>query len=450
MSQHDDAIARLTASDAAAAMAAGTLTSEALVRALLARIEQREPAVQAWAWMDPDLALAQARAADASPRRSPLHGIPVGIKDVIDTADMPTGYGSPIYDGHRPVGDAACVAQLREAGAVILGKTVSTEFATRHPNKTRNPHDPTRTPGGSSSGSGAAVADYMVPLALGTQTSSSIIRPAAYCGVVGCKPSLGLINRAGLKFLSESLDTLGVLSRSVADAGLLLQVLGGLAPMPARPSSAPALRIGLCRTPWWDAAEPPARAALQAAAGRLAQAGARVSEVELPAPFAGLNDAQVAMSSYEFHRALAWERQHHADRISASLTARLAGGAQVTRDRYEAARALTEQCMALIARRFSGVDLLLAPSVPGEAPGIESTGEPTFGLMWSQLGLPCLTLPAGRGPSGLPLGVQLIAPRQADAALLRDAAWVETVLAPVATAAVPMASPGADSEGVRS
>jgi Asp-tRNA(Asn)/Glu-tRNA(Gln) amidotransferase A subunit family amidase len=450
MMHDDDAIACLTATDAAAAMAARTLTSERLVRALLARIERREPAVQAWAWMDPDLALAQARAADASPRRSPLHGIPVGIKDVIDTADMPTGYGSPIYDGHRPVSDAACVAQLREAGAVILGKTVSTEFATRHPNKTRNPHDPSRTPGGSSSGSGAAVADCMVPLALGTQTSSSIIRPAAYCGVVGCKPSLGLINRAGLKFLSESLDTLGVLSRSVADAGLLLQVLGGLAPLPARPSSAPALRIGLCRTPWWDAAEAPARAALQAAAGRLAQAGARVSEVELPAPFAGLNDAQVAMSSHEFHRALAWERQHHPDRISASLTARLAGGAKVTRDRYEAARALTEQCMALIARTFSGVDLLLAPSVPGEAPGIESTGEPTFGLMWSQLGLPCLTLPAGRGPSGLPLGVQLIAPRQADAALLRDAAWVETVLAPVATAAVPVVSPGADSEGVRS
>jgi len=443
MMQDDDAIARLTATDAAAAMAAGTLTSERLVRALLARIARREPLVQAWAWLDPDLALAQARAADAAPRRSPLHGVPVGIKDVIDTADMPTGYGSPIYDGHRPVADAACVAQLREAGAVILGKTVSTEFATRHPNRTRNPHDLSRTPGGSSSGSGAAVADFMVPLALGTQTSSSIIRPAAYCGVIGSKPSLGLINRAGLKFLSESLDTLGVLSRSVADTALLLETLSGLAPAPSRGEGAPRLRIGLCRTPWWEAAEPPARAALESAAARLQSAGALLTDVELPGPFADLNDAQIALSSYEFYRALAWERQHHAAKISASLTARLAGGAQVTRARYEAARALTEQCSALIAHRFARVDLLLAPSVPGEAPGIESTGEPTFGLMWSQLGLPCLSLPAGRGPNGLPLGVQLIAARHADAALLRDAAWVESVLAPQADAVIPVSAGGA-------
>src|SRR3990170_2418583 len=229
-----DALNKLSATEVAARIAAGKLKSEALVAACLERVSQREADVQAWAAIDPGAALAQARARDQEPRRTRLHGIPVGVKDVFDTADLPTEYGSPIYRGNRTACDAACVAQVRELGGVILGKTVTTEFATRHPNKTRNPQNPRHTPGGSSQGSAAAVADCMVPIAFGTQTSSSIIRPAAFCGVIGYKPTFNLINRAGLKFLSESLDTIGTLTRTVADAALIIEELAGL---PAAPFS---------------------------------------------------------------------------------------------------------------------------------------------------------------------------------------------------------------------
>ncbi len=421
----------LTAVQASQAMAEGRLTSEALVSSCLERIAAREEDVRAWAFIDPAQALAQARAADAlrakGGARSPLHGMPVGIKDVIDTYDMPTEYGSPIYAGHRPAADAACVSLIRELGGVILGKTVSTEFATRHPNKTRNPHSPLHTPGGSSSGSGASVADFMVPLALGTQTSSSIIRPAAYCGVVGYKPTFGLINRAGLKFLSESLDTLGVVSRTVADAALLTESLTGLA-LDATPSSS-APRIGVCRTPWWDKADAATQALIDSSAARFAAAGAKVSSVALEPAFDRMNEIQIAFSSYEFFRALTHERTRHAELLSPSLTGRLAAGGKVTRAAYEAAQADTRQCMALMARHFDGCDIMLAPSTPGEAPDIEGTGEPTFGLMWTQLGLPCITVPAGKGPQGLPLGVQVIAASGNDAGLIRAAAWVERLLA---------------------
>jgi amidase len=421
----------LTAVQASQAMAEGRLTSEALVSACLERIAAREEDVRAWAFIDPAQALAQARAADAlrakGGARSPLHGMPVGIKDVIDTYDMPTQYGSPIYASHRPAADAACVSLIRELGGVILGKTVSTEFATRHPNKTRNPHSPLHTPGGSSSGSGASVADFMVPLALGTQTSSSIIRPAAYCGVVGYKPTFGLINRAGLKFLSESLDTVGVLSRAVADAALLTEGLTGVV-LDATPSSS-APRIGVCRTPWWDKADAATQALIESSAARFAAAGAKVSSVALEPAFDRMNEIQIAFSSYEFYRALTHERTRHPELISPSLTSRLAAGSKVTRTAYEAAQADTRHCMALMARHFDGCDIMLAPSTPGEAPGIEGTGEPTFGLMWTQLGLPCITVPAAKGPGGLPLGVQLIAAAGNDAGLMRAAAWVEQVLA---------------------
>ena len=419
---------RLTAAEASAAIHAGTLTSEALVAACLERIVQREDEVQAWAFIDPERALAQARACDREPKRSWLHGIPVGIKDVIDTCDMPTGYGSPIYSGHRPAADAACVAQIRELGGVILGKTVSTEFATRHPNKTRNPHRLTQTPGGSSSGSGAAVADFMVPLALGTQTSSSVIRPAAYCGVVGYKPGFGLINRAGIKFLSESLDTIGILSRSVTDAGMLAALLSGL-PVGAdsfKPAQAP--RIGLCRTPWWDQAAPAVQQSLLDCAARFRAAGATVQEIELPAEFAQLNDVQIRLSSYEFYRALSHERIRYPQLISDSLTRRIAAGGEVTRAQYEAAVALMKRCQRWMADRMAGFELMMAPSAPSEAPDIAGTGEPTFGLMWTLLQMPCMSLPCGMGPAGLPVGVQLIAANGNDLGLYRDAAWAEAVL----------------------
>lgn len=424
-----DSHALRSAAEAAAAVRAGKLTSEALVSACLDRIAQREEEVRAWAWIDPDQALAQARDRDRETPRSWLHGIPVGIKDVIDTCDMPTGYGSPIYEGHRPVTDAACVAQIRELGGVILGKTVSTEFATRHPNKTRNPHRLDRTPGGSSSGSGAAVADFMVPLALGTQTSSSVIRPAAYCGVVGYKPSFGLINRAGLKFLAESLDTIGILSRTVTDAGMLASLLSGLPAGPTTFTAGKPPRIGLCRTPWWSEASPPVQQSLMQCAERFRAAGASVTEIEFPAEFAELNAVQIRLSSYEFFRALTHERTRHPEQISDSLTRRIAAGGQVGRSEYEAAVAFTRRCQAWMADAMSGYELLMAPSAPDEAPDISGTGEPTFGLMWTLLQMPCMTLPCGYGPARLPLGVQLAAASGNDLGLYRDAVWAERVLA---------------------
>lgn len=419
----------LSARAASVSLAAGTLTAETLVAACLERIREREDAVQAWAHLDGEQALAEARQRDREPRRSALHGIPIGIKDVIDTADMPTQYGSAIYTGHRPAADAACVAQLRELGAVVLGKTVSTEFATRHPNKTRNPHDPTRTPGGSSSGSAAAVADCMVPLALGTQTSSSIIRPAAYCGVVGYKPSFGLINRAGLKFLSESLDTLGTLSRTIEDAALVADALSGRTPTDFGSVATVRPRIGFCRTPFWDAASSETQALLEQTARTLAQKGAEVSEVELTGEFARLNDVQTALSAYEFYRALSYERTRHPEKISASLTARIAAGGKVTRDDYEAATGVALRCRARMTDWYRDYDLLLAPSAPGVAPDISNTGEPTFGLMWTLLHLPCLTLPHGRGERGLPLGIQLVAAPGGDSTLFVHTEWVRRALA---------------------
>ncbi|MGE5526937.1 MAG: amidase [Rhodospirillaceae bacterium] len=418
-----------SAVEAAAAIADGRLTSEALVAACLERVAAREGEVLAWAYIDPEQALAEARARDRTPRRSRLHGIPVGIKDVIDTADMPTEYGSPIYRDNRPSADAACVAQIRESGGVILGKTVSTEFATRHPNKTRNPHDPQRTPGGSSSGSAAAVADGMVPIALGTQTSSSIIRPAAYCGIVGYKPSFGLLNRAGLKFLSESLDTLGTLTRTVEDAALLVEELSGMPPTSFADVAALRPRIGFCRTPFWSQADASTRSMLEAAAGKLARAGARLSEVALDGEFSQLNEVQVAISAYEFYRALTYERTRFPGLISDSLTARIAAGGAVTRKEYERCYDVARRCRARIAQLYSQYDVLIAPSTPGEAPDISTTGEPTFGLIWTLLRLPCLTLPHGTGPGGLPLGVQVCAAAGCDSTLFLCAEWIRRALA---------------------
>jgi len=421
---------QISASDAAAAIAAGKLTSEALVTACLDHIGKREGDIQAWAYVDHDRALEQARQRDREAPKSRLHGIPIGVKDVIDTCDMPTEYGSPIYRGHRPACDAACVAQVRELGGVILGKTVSTEFATRHPNKTRNPHHVGHTPGGSSSGSAAAVADCMVPIAFGTQTSSSIIRPAAFCGVIGYKPTFNLINRAGLKFLAESLDTLGTLTRTISDAALIVEELSGMAPTSFAAVATLKPRIGFCRTPYWSEADAPSQAALETAVRKLAAAGAKVSDIELPGEFARLAQTQIEVSSYEFFRALTHERTRFPQLISASLSARIAAGGRVTREQYEEGLALAERCRIRIADIFREFDVLLAPSAPGEAPrGLEATGDPIFGLMWTLLLLPCLTLPCGKGPAGLPLGAQFIGRYGGDAALFVVAEWARRALA---------------------
>lgn len=425
-----DALNLLSATEAAAAIASKKLKSEDLVAACLERIRARESEVQAWAYIDSELAMKQARERDRAAPRSRLHGIPVGVKDVIDTADMPAEYGSPIYKGNRPASDAACVAQVRELGGVILGKTVSTEFATRHPGKTRNPRNVAHTPGGSSSGSAAAVADGMVPIAFGTQTSSSIIRPAAFCGVVGYKPTFNLLNRAGLKFLSESLDTLGVLTRSVADAAMIVETLSGSEPARFEDVGALKPRIGFCRTPYWNQADSATRAALEGALPRLAKAGARVNEVELDREFAQLAEVQVRMSSYEFYRALTYERTRFPKLISDSLMARINGGSQVTRTQYERTHEIANRCRSRLDDIHRDYDILISPSALGEAPkGLASTGDPLFGLTWTLMHGPAITLPVFTGAAGLPIGAQVTGPRGSDARTLIAAEWVRRALA---------------------
>jgi len=382
--------------------------------------------VRAWAFIEPDQVLAQARALDRMPARSRLHGVPVGIKDIIDTADLPTEYGSPIYRGHRPKADAACVALLRRAGCLILGKTVTTEFANNHPGPTRNPHNLAHTPGGSSSGSAAAVADGMVPLALGTQTGGSVIRPGAYCGTFACKPSFGSINRQGTKFVAESLDTIGLFSNDIEHLAPLLEILSGRAIRNV--SGKP--RVGLCRTPRWGDADAATQANLEDAARILARAGARVSDFELPPDSEQLFDRHKVIMGFESARALAWEYLNFPNEISATLRPRLEEGWKVSRADYDALRETARRCRRALAERMREVDFLLTPSARSEAPvSLASTGDPVFNRAWTLFGVPCVSVPHGKGPAGLPLGVQLVGAFDADQPLLAWAQWVAGELA---------------------
>ncbi len=415
---------KLSIAEAHAQMNAGKLTAVQLVEACLARVAAREPDVRAWVHIDVDDVLAQARARDAEPRRSALHGIPVGIKDIIDVANMSAEYGSPIYAGNQARSDAACVAALRKAGAIIMGKTVTTEFAMRHPNKTRNPHNLAHTPGGSSSGSAAGVADHMMPLGLGTQTGGSVLRPSSYCGVVGFKPSFCLINRAGVKPNSESLDTVGLIARGVEDIALSLPVVTECAAPVLSAMNKP--RIGFCRTPQWASAELATVAAIEAAAATFARAGARVTEFTLPPAFNAMAAAHGVINDYEAFRALSHELRTASDKISATLQPRLPRWAATTVEAYINAQNIVADCQRMLRDVFKDYDALLVPSAPGEAPvTLNSTGESTFNSIWTALHVPAITLPAGKGPNGLPVGVQLVGPFGADYALLACAAWCE-------------------------
>ena len=400
-----------------------------LAEACLARVEAREKDVLAWAHIDPEQVLAQARARDKEPPRSALHGVPFAIKDIIDTCDMPTGYGSPIYAGHQPKADAACVALLREAGAVIMGKTVTVELAAYHWAPTRNPHNLAHTPGGSSSGSAAAVADFMAPLALGTQTGGSTIRPAAYCGVVGYKPSFNLINRAGVKPLAESQDTVGLFGRSVADVALVTSILTGCAlPDFNRGDPAPP-RIGLCNMAWPTTLHPAMSNAMDESTVRLQRAGARISEVALPQPFEASFRAHRTMNDYEAWRALSYERLRHADQLSTSMLTRLREGAQCTFDAYREAQAVISRCRSLLDGIFAECDVLLTPSVPDEAPeGLTNTGDSTFIRIWTAFHTPAINLPVFTGKKGLPMGLQVIGPVGRDEGMLVHAEWIYRAL----------------------
>ena len=403
-------------------------TSRALTEACLARIEEREDAVRAWQHLEPEAALAQADARDAAADRSgALHGVPIGIKDIIDTADAPTTCGSPIYEGHRPDADAACVTRLREAGAVILGKTVTTEFATFKPPKTRNPHNADQTPGGSSSGSAAAVACGMVPAALGSQTAGSVIRPAAFCGVVGFKPSFGAIDLAGVKTLAPSLDTLGTFARTIDGAALVARTIakadGPLGDADAGDLAPPA--IALCRAREWGEAEAATHAALDDALTRFAAAGAATARFDMAPPFADLVDIQQALMIGEMAQALSDEHQNHADLLSPGLRAALDEGAAYRPGQLEEARDAAQDRRDREDELFAGSDVLLAPSAAGEAPTAETTGIPMFNRAWTALHVPCITLPVATGPNGLPIGIQMIARRGDDARLIAWARWAE-------------------------
>jgi Asp-tRNA(Asn)/Glu-tRNA(Gln) amidotransferase A subunit family amidase len=419
----------LSAAQAARAIAADETTCEALTAACLERIAERDEDVRAWAFIDRKQALEQARELDRMPRRGRLHGVPFGIKDIIDTADLPTEYNSPIYRGHRPKGDAACVMALRQAGCLILGKTETTEFALNHPARTCNPRNSSHTPGGSSSGSAAAVADFMVPAALGTQTGGSVIRPAAYCGAFAIKPSFGAINRAGVKPVAESLDTIGVFARDPEDLAFALEALSGqVAPDFASFSNKP--RVGLCRTPRWDLADSATQTNLEDAARRLVQAGAQLRDYELPQGSVQLFDRHEVIMAYESARALAWEYRMFPEQISATLKPRLGTGWKIARADYDAVRALAERCRRALAEDMRSLDFLLTPGAPGEAPAsLASTGDSVFNRAWTLLGVPCVTVPHGSGPRGLPLGVQLVGAFDADMALLGWARWASCALA---------------------
>ncbi|HET9662754.1 MAG TPA: amidase [Burkholderiales bacterium] len=425
-----DRLNRLTAAELARRIAAGKLTSEEVVAAHIERIHERDHDVQAWVHCDPDAALAQARAIDKRSAKGPLAGVPVGFKDVIDTADMPTQYNSAIYRGHQPRTDAACVALVRRAGGIVLGKTVTTEFASRSPGPTRNPHNLAHSPGGSSSGSAAAVADFMVPLAFGTQTGGSTIRPASYCGIVGHKPSFGTINRAGLKPLAESLDTIGVMARSVEDCALLTHAVSGrVLPDFARKLLQPP-RIGLHRTARWQDAAPAAQSAVEDAAAALAKHGARLREVSLPDDFDRLYDDQMLIMNFEAARALMPEYLNHRELLSGHMQKMIGEHSTMPREPYAGALQRARACRRVFADLMSEVDVLLTPSAPGEAPeGIAHTGSSIFNRNWTLLGVPCVTIPVGRGPKGLPVGVQLVGRHDDDERVLRCAHWTASALA---------------------
>jgi Asp-tRNA(Asn)/Glu-tRNA(Gln) amidotransferase A subunit family amidase len=439
-------IGALTATDAAAMLAAGTLTSEALVSACLARIRQRNADVEAFAHFDEARVLASARTSDASRKRGgalgPLAGIPVAIKDIIDTADYPTEHGTPVFAGRRPDKDASVVTQLKAAGAVIFGKTVTTELAFFGPGKTKNPRDPGRTPGGSSSGSAAAVADGQVPLALGTQTAGSLIRPASYCGVIGFKPTFGAVSRTGVLPQSAPLDTIGGYARSVDDIALMMDAISGHDPADAdmRPGnisnlkaaiSVPfnrALRFAFIKSPAWPNAGVDAQGAFESFAARLG-ARAEVVELPLPAAFDGSLRLQQIVQFSDIARNYGPIADANPERVSAKLKEIITEGRSFSAADYAAARAERDPLYDALQPMLDAYHAILTPAAPGVAlPGLSATGSPMFNALWTYLGMPCISLPLIELDS-LPLGVQLVGERRRDGDLLRAAKWMMTAAA---------------------
>ncbi|MHC9234864.1 amidase [Pseudooceanicola sp. 502str34] len=397
--------------EAARAIADGTLSAVQLVESCLARITAREPEVAAWEYVDAEGALARAAELDALPASlGPLHGVPFGVKDIIDCAGMPTGFGTPLYGPVTAFRDAGCVALLKEAGAICLGKTVTTELGHVSPGKTRNPFNPDRTPGGSSSGSAAAVGDGMVPFALGTQTTGSTLRPASYCGVYGYKPTRGDVSNSGVLPNAPSFDTVGVMAHALPDLPLLRAALCRDSLRPLRTVAATGLRVALFKGPAPEEPEPCMIALLQQAGARYSASGATVTTLDLPRSFDAAADLHATVSGYEFARGLSWERLTHNDALSTALRlGRMQTGLNVSAQAYQDALAQVQMLRAEFDALAGDYDVILTPSAHGEAPlGLASTGSSALNTLYSLLGVPVLSMPLGLGPNHCPIGLQLV------------------------------------------
>lgn len=431
---------RLPAARLARMIAADEVSCEAVTHSFLDAVHEREREIRAFAWIDAARALETAREFDRVDWRGPLHGLPVAVKDNIDTADTPSEYGSAVFIGHVPAADAAAVAALRSAGAYVFGKTVTAELANFTPGPTRNPRGLEHTPGGSSSGSAAAVAAHMAPFAIGTQTAGSVIRPASYCGVVGFVPTRGAVPRAGVKAVSDTFDVIGAFARSVEDVALIAASLALQPQWQHARATAQAPSIAWTATPWSAHLAPSMLAALERVARLLATRGARVRELAWPyettdgrAPFTRLADAQKTVQSFETARALGPEAQYRRELLSARLAALIDEGRAVSAPDYVDALQVGRQCAAAIDQLFGDADVLLTPSAPGEAPhGLGATGDPQFNRPWHFLGGPQVSVPLphdlAHGESGLPLGLQVVARPGDDERALASAAWIEAQL----------------------
>ena len=420
--------AHMTASEAAGLIASKQMSCEELARSCLARVSARDAAVKAWLWLDPDHVIRRARELDKLAPKGPLHGLPIGVKDIIDTADYPTTQNSPIYDEMRVGRDAACVGVVRGNGALIFGKTDTVEFASGGRKAvTRNPYDPAHTPGGSSSGSGAAVGDYQVPLAFGTQTGGSHIRPAAFNGIYGHKPTWGRISREGVRMSSMTLDTVGWYGRCVED--LILVGTAFRITEDHRPVTVKGLRVGLCRSPAWHAIEPGGALALTTAAERLAAEGAIVEELVLPDPFNHMIEAQNIIVNAEGGVSFLPEYVNAHAILAPDLRAKVDNVLGTTPEALLAAYTLADSCRPMFDGLFGpDLDVVLTPSAPGEAPmGLHTTGNAIFNRMWTLLHVPNVGLPCGFGPHDLPVGVTLVGKRLSDARLMA----IAKALAPI-------------------
>lgn len=432
----------LTATEALAALGAGTLTARELADACLARVAERDDAVQAWIHLDADRVRAEAEALDAAPApKGPLHGLPVALKDIIDTQDMPTENGSAYCAGRRPVADSTIARLLRDAGALIMGKTVTTEFALSGAGKTRNPHAPNRTPGGSSSGSAAAVADYQVPVSIGTQTGGSMIRPASFCGTYAYKPTYGTVSRAGMFALSRVLDQPGIYARDLADLAVVGDVLMVKDPLDldmcghpkAHLGAAVALgavetppRVAFVKGPMWKAAEPYMDGLFADVLDRL---GGGAREVEMAGVFDTALDCHWTVMMAQAVANVGEIVRKHPDKLKAETVRRIETGFGISSEDYIHAIEFSDTIAAAVDRMFDNADIVITAGAPGEAPlGLESTGDAIFQKIWTLTGVPSINLPKLKGPNGMPVGLQAIGRRGHDAELFRNALWLDAAL----------------------